>query len=397
MTHLHAMAKRSDARGIRQHGNTHELNVQINGVRHWINLETDDFATAVTRAKEIRADPALVAPIGLLGEIDRFISYKVKMKEYTASTAKTKRNKLKLMAEFVGTKASASTVTTKRLQDWHDALLETVETSTIHGYMMTARAFFEWAKLAKLRHTQPMDAVKLVESQGRARQDFCSFELRDALIENAPNDDIRFMLFCGFHAGLRLNEIIEARPFWFDLPAMRIPLRKTATMQFKDREERTIPMTVDFRRFLGGYGLRDPFMLKPEIEQGKDLYRYNPRTAWNNLMRTSAFCCGQFTRFKTAASCLHCKRELKNLLWVTPHIMRHTFASLLISAGESIYKVAVWLGDEVQTVQKHYGHLAPDAGGIEKAFSQRVHSSPLSLGLAAFPSGNSPAESRSQA
>jgi site-specific recombinase XerD len=54
--------------------------------------------------------------------------------------------------------------------------------------------------------------------------------------------------------------------------------------------------------------------------------------------------------------------------------MRHTFASLLVSAGESIYKVAVWLGDEVSTVQKHYGHLTPDNHGIEKAFSMRkVH------------------------
>jgi integrase len=74
--------------------------------------------------------------------------------------------------------------------------------------------------------------------------------------------------------------------------------------------------------------------------------------------------------------------------WVTPHTMRHTFASLLVSAGESIYKVAVWLGDEVATVQKHYGHLTPDNHGIEKAFSERS--------LAFSTSGNSPASSREQ-
>ena len=32
---------------------------------------------------------------------------------------------------------------------------------------------------------------------------------------------------------------------------------------------------------------------------------------------------------------------------MTPHIMRHTFASLLASAGVSIYKIAKWLGDDV--------------------------------------------------
>jgi len=392
------MAKRSPATGIRLHGKTYELNVQKNGVRHFVNLETDDFAEAVERAKAIRANPTLMAPAGLKAEIDQFIAYQLRMKIYTAHTARTKRNKLLLMAEFVPPISTAATITTKQLQAWHDSLLSTVTTSTIHGYMMTARAFFRWAKeKAKLRHTQPMDGVNLVASEGRARESFCSFELRDALIENAPNQDIKFILYCGFHAGMRLNEIIQARPFWFDLPGMRLVLRQTPTMKFKDREERTIPMTVEFRAFLKHYGLHEPFMLKPEVEQGRWLYRYDPRKAFTKYTSTSGFCCGHFTQFTGEACCRHCRKALANLRWVTFHTMRHTFASLLVSVGESIYKVAVWMGDNVDTVQKHYGHLAPDAGGIEKAFSKRVQDSPPSLGVTALPPGNSPADNRSQA
>jgi integrase len=41
----------------------------------------------------------------------------------------------------------------------------------------------------------------------------------------------------------------------------------------------------------------------------------------------------------------------------TPHIARHTFASLLASAGVSIYKIAQWLDDDVRVVQQHYAKL----------------------------------------
>ena len=46
--------------------------------------------------------------------------------------------------------------------------------------------------------------------------------------------------------------------------------------------------------------------------------------------------------------------------WVTPHVMRHTSATLMLRAGIPIWEVAGVLGDTVQTVQKVYGHHCPD-------------------------------------
>jgi hypothetical protein len=39
--------------------------------------------------------------------------------------------------------------------------------------------------------------------------------------------------------------------------------------------------------------------------------------------------------------------------------MRRSFASNLASSGASIYKIAQWLGDEVEVVERSYGYLAP--------------------------------------
>lgn len=377
-------------RGIRMHGKTYWLNVRKGGKRHWINLETDDFAEAVKNAAAARKSPLLSAGQGITKEIASFITYKQRMNEYTAHTARTKRNKLLLFAKELGATRGVGTIVARDVQRWHDSLLKRdISPTTITGYMMTLQAFFRWAvEVEKLCRQSPMKEVKFVVSTGRARQDFCEYELRDALVENAPTEELRLILLCGFHAGLRFNEIIQARPFWFDLRRKAINLRQTATMKFKDREERTVPMTLQFHNYLRKHGLAEPFIVAPEATQGKWLYRYDFRASYMKYMRSTGFCCGEFYLMGGAACCLICRKEIRSNAWVTPHIMRHTFASLLVSAGESIYKVAVWMGDEVGTVQKHYGHLAPDHGGIEKAFSQR-HLASSSSSSAGAASGHS--------
>jgi len=352
-------------RGIYLRGRLYWLAIQRNGKRHFITLETPDLAEAVRRSETMRENLDLEHGAPLNDEIDRFIAHKIRQQEYTRSSAVTKRNKLLLFAASLPPGATAATVTTRQVQRFYDEALERTADTTALGYVMAVRAFFRWAvEIARTARRNPVKDVKLAKTIGRARKDFCPFELRDRLVREAPTDELKFILFSGFHAGLRFQEIVEARPFWFDLDAGRLNLRKTTTINFKDREERSIPLTIEFQMFLKSYGPRDPFMLRPDVPHGKCLYRYDFRAGFMQYMRAQG--CG----------------------WVTPHTMRHTFASLLVSAGESIYKVAVWLGDEVATVQKHYGHLTPDNHGIEKAFSERA--------LAFSTSGNSPASSREQ-
>jgi integrase len=84
--------------------------------------------------------------------------------------------------------------------------------------------------------------------------------------------------------------------------------------------------------------------LKPEKVQGKARYRYDFRKPFEEYVRS------------------------KELDWVKPHVMRHTFASLLAIAGVSIFKIAKWLGDDVRVVERHYAHLLPQDPDVERAF-----------------------------
>jgi len=103
-------------------------------------------------------------------------------------------------------------------------------------------------------------------------------------------------------------------------------------------------MTKAFKTFLKAYGKRSPFMLHPEVPHGESRYRWDFRRPWAEYV----------AKHKCAE--------------VTPHIARHTFASLLASAGVSIYKIAQWLGDDVRVVQQHYAKLLPKDADIEAAF-----------------------------
>jgi integrase len=44
---------------------------------------------------------------------------------------------------------------------------------------------------------------------------------------------------------------------------------------------------------------------------------------------------------------------------VTPHVLRHTCATLMLEKGATIWEVSRWLNESVATIEKHYGHVTP--------------------------------------
>jgi integrase len=157
-------------------------------------------------------------------------------------------------------------------------------------------------------------------------------------------DELRFILYCGFHAGLRRKEIGAAKVSWFDLKAGLLHVANDEGFTSKDSENRTIPLTDEFLKFLKGFlsgRNANEFCLKHEHLAGRGKYRYDfQRTVRSHFRMLSVD--------------------------LDIHGMRRSFASNLVSEGESIFIVAQWLGDGVQVVQKHYAYLAPHSGSINR-------------------------------
>src|SRR5205823_3145474 len=122
-------------------------------------------------------------------------------------------------------------IKTEDIERYYRHLQGRVSESTAQGYITTLRSFLNRQVELKRIRSNPVKGVKLARCDKKSRLLFCSREQRHELIKNAPNDEMKFILYCGFHAGLRKNEIIEARPDWFDLE--RGSLHVQATESFR--------------------------------------------------------------------------------------------------------------------------------------------------------------------
>ena len=325
---------------------------QTEGKRVWVNLQTADLAEAITRKTQIEHSPLLAPDCGITGDAERFVAFKLATNRYSEESAKTKIIALKQFAEFLPIGATIRNVTAAQVHGFYRSLQRRVTEGTAQGYMVTLRSFFRWAmEERKARLDNPVASVKLDRHEGRAREAFVCKEIKLRLIDEAGDDDLRFILFCGFDAGLRRKEICEVRVDWFDGENLHVRtadgdrLREgERKFRSKVRTERAIPLTEQFKTFLPSYlAGKKPidFALRPDVTHGKWRYRYDIRRPLEIYMAR------------------------QGMTWVTAHVMRHSFASILASSGVSIYKIAKWLGDSVKTTEKHYAKLAPGDRDIQ--------------------------------
>jgi integrase len=323
---------------------------QVNGVRPWVNLQTSDEAEAVRRVRNLERSPLLrVKTTGLRAEVGQFINHKVKRREYSRDSAMTKVLVLNLFADLIPDDATSATVSAADCQSFYDDLLKSVSESTAEGYMTTLRSFFRWAvEVKRSRLDNPIEKVDVIHAEHIARKKFCDKETKNQLITAATDDDLRFIQYCGFDAGLRRGEISEARADWFELQHGSLHVQRSVGRRLREGErewrpkynkERVIPLTRPFLEFVTGY-LKDreplDFALMPDVKHGEWRYRYDIRRPFSEFMA---------------------EQKMK---WVTPHVMRHSFASNLKTAGISNAKIAEWMGNSERVTERTYAHLKPD-------------------------------------
>jgi integrase len=231
------------------------------------------------------------------------------------------------------------------LQEWADFKLTEVKTSTVAAYVFSVKIFLDWAIR---NHCGIIDnaatEISIPRHRKPFRRRFVSREIVQKLIANCEDEELRYCLFCGFHAGLRFGEVVMSRPDWFDLDHKVLHVTRSDEWDTKDHTDRTVPLTDKFVSFLAKYGMRYPFMIAPEkLRAIRHRYRFDFSRRFEHYVSNQS-------------------------VSMTFHDARRTFASLHVQAGTSIYKVARWLGDDVEVVSRHYGHLADFDDEVNRAF-----------------------------
>jgi integrase len=322
----------------------------VGGKQVRVRLNTQDEGKAAQKALEI-ARKAPLEPSGQLStEMEAYFASALADKRLSRFTVFTRRYAIGLYSTDCKVDRLAA-MTGDSVERWVGMLrARKLAPTSVAAYYMHLRGFCTWLLERNKLRENPCASVRLGKLIIRGRTNFLTKGKIREVIDNAPNDEMRLILYCGFHAGLRSLEIIEARPEWFRLSNGQqrgcVKVQETPTYRPKDKEERTIPLTAEFEAFLRRY--------LPTLPAGAQWVLRPALTKPAKQLRRTSFARG-FTLYMKAQG-----------VTCSPHDMRRSFVSnKLIDDSSLIFKVAKWTGTDVVTIQRHYAHLLADDEDIE--------------------------------
>ena len=334
--------------GVYLRGKTYWFRGVVNGRLVQQSLKTSNKAEAAAAAEKVKNTEWALATVRAEEDassekaVDDFIAYKKSrgiVQGRLNQLERTCNRALRLMG--CDPAESPGKVTHSTARAWTNSYPNlTTRRCMFHDLQM----FYRWLIKEKRLRSSPFEGIELPGQMPRpARKRFLTPEQAEKVIATPCGEDLRFALFCMMHAGLRYGEVCAARPEWFDLKAGLLHIAASHGWRTKNKVDRSIPLTGRFREFLSSYGLKEPFMLRPEKKQAAQINRVDLRKSFTNHMKACGVTC-------------------------TYHDLRRTFASLHVSAGTPIYIVAKWLGDTIKVTEEHYAHLHHSGDDIERAW-----------------------------
>lgn len=315
------------------------------------SLGTGHAGDAAAKALDILQQAPLERAAEFAVELEAYLEAGLRDARLSPSTVRSRRYALNIFAEVCEASRLAH-ITPASLDRWLAHLRKGgMPLPSLVTYLTHMQAFCSWLVRTNKLRENPAKKVKLGKVVVVGRKNFQTKDRIRELIAAATDDEMRLILYGGFHAGLRKMEISEARPDWFRLSdgtrRGSIHVQETPTYRPKDKEERTIPLSAEFDTFLRGYLPMLPkgalWVLRPgqKKKRPRDLYRIDFRTKFEEFMARQNTVC-------------------------TMHDMRRSFVSnKLIDDSSLIFKLAKWTGTDVGTLQKHYAHLLADDEDIE--------------------------------
>ena len=302
-----------------------------------LSLKTTDLAEAIQKAREVRAFPERYRTREDGDLVELFLAHQQRR---GISKARIDFSRMVLAEVSKCASGKIAHLSPAMASLWWSGLLGRIKPKSAKDYLGVVTVFYRWSVDAGHVKTSPVALIIPPKIRPSPRRVFLTPVDARRVLDEAEDPDLRFALLCALHCGLRRGEVIAARPHWFDLNAGLLHVQNESDWLTKDRDNRTVPLTAEFRDFLAWYGIQSPYMLRPDVlpKESNRTWRYRTDFA------------KQFNGHMARLGLAH----------VTFHDCRRTFASMHVSHGTPIYHVAKWLGDEIGVVESTYGHLLPN-------------------------------------
>ena len=344
--HRHILPK-----GIYLRNGIYQLNLFRNGRRVRKTLGTSDLAEALEQRRlELTKSPTPKGE-GLLRTAQLYTEEQLRLGNLQPRSA---RELMRLLADVLRfTQAAAlDDLTPALLQKFFNRITQSKENGGLspaswNSYAGRLSGFFRDMVAQRRLTRNPMDQVDLprFNQAAHARRNVVEQKTANRLIAAAKDPRLKFILLCGFHAGMRKEEIIEARWGWFDLKARvaNIPMteRKIQKPAYPPLTSPLVEHLLDMKRALPRPPKPTDYILEPMKEAGR--YRYR----WDFRIPLEKFLAEQGEEFTT-------------------HDMRRSYCTNNIKNGVSLEILSSWTGDAMRTLEQHYKHLLAYDPRVEK-------------------------------
>ncbi len=206
-------------------------------------------------------------------------------------------------------------------------------------YYRTLKAAFSKAVLWNYLSENPLKKIKFPKVS-KAFPVFISETELKAILDNTNEPFLKDLFFTAFYTGMRLGELVNMKWSWIGLNENQITVHCSDTFTTKSKKERIIPFNQNLSkvfvdRFPKIFNITfDDFVFNDS--RGKKLNEDYVSKKFKESVRAA-------------------KLDEK----IHFHTLRHSFASLLVQRGVSLYIVKELLGHEELSTTQIYSHLQP--------------------------------------
>ncbi|MEU3724348.1 site-specific integrase [Streptomyces sp. NPDC031705] len=204
-------------------------------------------------------------------------------------------------------------------------------------------------------------------------------------VRDVINQRYRIAVVVALGCGLRQGEVFGLSPADVDFERGLIRVRRQVQLLYgrlyftlpKGGKTRIVDMPPSVAAELRAHFLRHPAVEVelpwggPEADREKRSLPLVLATTYGNAIRANIFNDEVWKPALAKAGVIPVRE--KGQRWKASrkdgfHVLRHTYASVILEAGESVVTLARWLGHSSPTITlDHYAHFMPEAGGKGRA------------------------------
>jgi integrase/recombinase XerC len=291
--------------------------------------------------------PPVPKPMTMLNEhIDHFITWLRDEKGYSPHTVSNYRRDLDEFAAMAGPEAVVSSLDTAVVRNFVYSLHIRNKSSSVARKLSALRTFFKFLEQEDTIRLNPMASIAMPKQEQHVPV-FLSVDEVFALLE-MPDPETRWgardsaMLELLYSTGMRVSELVGCNATSLDFASEMVRVRG------KGNRERLVPMGREAVKALQAYGAAREEQLRHRLQLGK------------NVDREPLFLNSRGTRLSA--------RSVERLIAeygrragidkpVTPHVLRHSFATHLLEMGADMRSVQELLGHASLSTTQKYTHL----------------------------------------